>query len=973
MKTCLKDRIEKILTFPLNVFFVTITFILFWLYLAPMLQMDFFPSKAIANTAGRITTPRWPHEKSDLRPDPDLIFGRLPNGFGYVLMVNHNPKGRVSMHLDVLVGSFNEREKERGLAHFLEHMQFNGSTHFKPGELVKYFQRIGMQFGPDANAHTGFDETVYDILLSKGDAENISNGLLVMRDFADGALLLPPEIDKERKVILAEMRSRDSADYRTLEASLKFIFPDALMSKRLPIGTVETLRNADQKILRNFYQTCYRPENMVVVLVGEFDPKIAEKAINERFYDMRAKRPRQSKPAFGKIEHKGIKSFYHYEKESGNTTVSIENVVKIARKPDSLSFQKKVLNRYLADLMLQNRLDAMLKDPKIPFTSAAIGSGQYLDQVQYAKISAKTNAADWDKVLMRLEKILRRALIYGFLPSELTRVKNDFRAELINGVKEASTRDSRDLAGRIITHVNTDRVLQSPRQELDIFGPISKKITIADVNRAFRSVWSADHRLLSVTGNARLNGGLKASENLIRTAYDKSLKSAVIAPKKVSAVKFPYLSTPKNDGQIRSRKHISDLGIEQIDFNNGLRLNLKKTDFERNQVIVNVAFGYGRSNEPEDAAGISELATAVVNASGLGRLSDDELQTALAGKTSQVSFKVKEENFLITGSTVSDELSLMFQLIYAHLVDPGFKESAYRLSLERLRQRDQAMRRSIDGVMSMSGERFLAGGDRRFGTASYDELKKISLRQIKRWIKKGYETTPLEVSIVGDFDTKEVVELVLRYLGGLPSKTKSLAPKRANRINFPKDRSAQFRVESRIPKSLIVVAYPTNDFWDIHRTRRMSALADLLSERLRVYIREEMGAAYSPFAYHQAFRAYPGYGMLKAQIVTKPEEAITVADAVKEIAQQIYAQPISADELQRIIDPLVTSIKDLRRTNGYWLNSVLTLSRRHPQQLKWSRTMVKDYPSITKEELCALAKKYFKKETSATVIVLPKD
>jgi zinc protease len=973
MKICLKDRIEKILTFPLNVFFVTVVFSLFWLYLAPMLQMDFFLSKASADTASGITLPRWPHEESDLRPDPDLIFGRLPNGFGYVLMVNHNPKGRVSMHLDVLVGSFNEREKERGLAHFLEHMQFNGSTHFKPGELVKYFQRIGMQFGPDANAHTSFDETVYDILLSKGDAKNISDGLLVMRDFADGALLLPSEINKERKVILAEMRSRDSADYRTLEASFKFAFPDALISKRLPIGTVKALKNADQNILRNFYQTWYRPENMVVVLVGEFDPKIAQKAINQRFYDMRAKRPRQSKPDFGQIEHQGIQSFYHYEKESGNTTVSIENVVEIERKPDSLSFQKKVLNRYLADLMLQNRMDAMLKDPKIPFTSADIGSGQYFNKVQYAKISAETKADNWDNSLIKLENTLRRALIYGFLPSELRRVKNDFRAELINGVKEASTRDSRDLAERIISHINTDRVLQSPQQELDIFGPIAEKITVADVNKAFRSVWSADHRLLSVTGNARLGKGLETQENSIRAAYDKSLKSAVLAPKKLSTVTFPYLATPKNNGKIISRKHILDLGIEQIDFSNGLRLNLKKTDFERNQVTVNVDFGYGRSSEPADAAGISELAPAVVNASGLGRLSDDELQTALAGKTSRVSFKVKEENFLITGSTVSDELPLMFQLIYAHLLDPGFRESAYRLSLERLRQRDQAMMRSVDGVMSMSGERFLAGGDSRFGSASYDELKKISLKRIEHWIKKGYETTPLEVSIVGDFDTKEVVELVSRYLGGLPKKTKFLAPKRTNKIDFPKNRSAQFKVESRIPKSLIVVAYPTNDFWDIHQTRRMSALADLLSERLRVYIREEMGAAYSPFAYHQAFRAYPGYGMLKAQIVTKPEQALTVADAVKTIAQQIYAQPISTDELNRIIDPLVTSIKDLRRTNGYWLNTVLTLSKRHPQQLEWSRTMAKDYPLITKEDLLALSKKYLKKETAATVIVLPKD
>jgi zinc protease len=974
MRTSLKNRSKKNLNFPFGSWFVAFLFVLSWLCLAAMFKVVFFPSSVTAGTVDGVATdlPLWPHEKSDLEPDPALIFGRLPNGFGYTLMMNRTPKERVSMHLDVQVGSFNEREEERGMAHFLEHMQFNGSTHFKPGELVKYFQRIGMQFGPDANAHTGFSETVYDILLPKGDAKNISDGLIVMRDFADGALLLQSEIDRERKVVLSEMRTRDSADSRTFEASLEFTFPDALLSKRLPIGKEKILRNANRDLLKAFYQTWYRPDNMVLILVGDFDPKIAEKAIKEHFGDMQAQRPQPGKPDFGGILHKGIKCFYHYEKESGNTTVSIENIVEIERQPDTLALQKKLLIRYLADLIVQNRIDAMLKDPATPFTSADIASGQYLHKVRYAGISAETNAANWENSLIKLEKILRRALIYGFLPSELERVKDDFQAELNNGIKKASTRNSRDLARRIIRHLNTDRVMQSPQQEKDIFGPILEDVTIEEVNAAFRSVWSADHRLLLVTGNAQLKENSKDPKEIIQDVYTQSLKTAVSAPKKLSAVKFPYLPEPKVEGQIISRKSISDLGIEQINFNNGLRLNLKKTDFERHQVNVNVSFGYGRSDEPVNTPGISELTQVVVNESGVGRLTSDELKAALVGKTSQVSFGVKEEHFLVSGTTVSDELLLLFQLIHAHLVEPGFKESAYRLSLKRFRQRDQALMQSVDGTMSILGERFLAGGDSRFGSTSYDELKRISLAQIKKWVKNGYETTPLEVSVVGDFDTKAVIALVSRYLGGLSGKKTAVSRKRSNKINFPKNRSVQYTVESRIPKSLVVVAYPTDDFWDIHRTRRLSALADLLSERLRVYIREEMGAAYSPYAYSHSFRAYPGYGMLRSHITTHPKQVKVVGDAVKEITQQISTKPINPDEFKRIIDPTVTSIKDLRRTNQYWLNSVLTLSLRHPEQLEWSRTIENDYRAITAEELQKLAQKYLKEETVATVMVVPK-
>ena len=215
-------------------------------------QKDTFGTTAGADEeANSALLPIWPHDNSDLKPDPALFFGKLENGFRYVLMHNRNPENRVSMHLNVQAGSMQETDGQQGLAHYLEHMLFNGSEHFAPGELVKYFQSIGMQFGADANAHTGFFETVYDIFLPAGDRENLEKGLLVMHDYAGGALLLPSEIDRERKIILAEKRSRDSASYRTFVATLDFELPDARMTHRLPIGTDAVLNSAGQEELKD--------------------------------------------------------------------------------------------------------------------------------------------------------------------------------------------------------------------------------------------------------------------------------------------------------------------------------------------------------------------------------------------------------------------------------------------------------------------------------------------------------------------------------------------------------------------------------------------------------------------------------------------------------------------------------------------------------------------------------------------------
>jgi zinc protease len=215
---------------------------LLWLSFLILFTLTAFSSAAAE--AGRSI---WPHDGSDLAPDPSLTFGKLPNGFRYVLMKNTTPRDRVSMHLNVQAGSLHESDDQQGLAHFLEHLLFCGTTHFPPGELVRYFQEIGMQFGPDANAHTGFADTVYDILLPSGGREDLEKGLLVLRDYADGALLLESEIDRERNVVLAEKRARDSADYRTFLATLGFRFPDARLPHRLPIGKEEVLRTAGRR------------------------------------------------------------------------------------------------------------------------------------------------------------------------------------------------------------------------------------------------------------------------------------------------------------------------------------------------------------------------------------------------------------------------------------------------------------------------------------------------------------------------------------------------------------------------------------------------------------------------------------------------------------------------------------------------------------------------------------------------------
>jgi len=961
--------------------FFTAKFYLHTLIIVTLLNFSFInQSAASKNTAQHLskvfrsdqhTTSLgvWPFEKSDLDPDPALLFKKLPNGFKYILMENHHPKNRVSMHLNIQAGSMNESDSQQGLAHFLEHMLFNGSTHFKPAELVKFFQNIGMQFGPDANARTGFDETVYDILLPEGNKENLEKGLVVMKDFAEGALLLPSEIEKERRVVLAEKRTRDSASYRTYVETLKFEFPDARISKRLPIGKEETLKKVDQTQLKLFYHTWYRPEKMILVLVGDFDVKLAGMLIEDKFSTLTPRAPPGTSPEFGDIEHKGVKPFYHFEKESGNTTVSIEVLEKVLAEPDSHDFRKRQLLEDIANRMITYRLDTLIRKPDAPFTSASISSGIFLSQVKYANITADSSPENWKRSLSLIEQILRKALIFGFTESELARVKKDLLSELDIAVKQSSTRNSGKLAREIIWSLNSDRVFMSPRQEKELLTPIIDSVTLRNVHDALKDAWAPEHRLLLVTGNAELSD--KDPEHRILDTYDKSIQVAVSRPIEEKSFVFPYLPEPEKKGPVVRTETISDLDITQVDFKNGVRLNFKKTDFKANQVLINLSFGRGRSFEPSNRPGLALLTESVMNESGLGTLSKDELDRAMTGKNTSVVFSVEEDRFKFNGETVSSEVPLLFQLLHAHIVDPGFRKDAYELSLKRFSQKYKALSTSIDGAMTLSGRRFLAGDDSRFGYPDYEEFKTLTLDDIKSWMVPSLNKNDIEISVVGDFDVDSAIQLTAKYFGSLFLNPIVNTQKEIDLPVFPVGQSREILVQTRIPKGLVVIAYPTEDLWNINRTRRLSILSEIVSDRLREQIREKLGSAYSTFAFNRPSRAYPRYGVLEAMAYVGPEESGMVVTEVKKIVSTIAKDGVTQDELNRAKEPTLTSIKDMLRKNDYWLDTVLTGSKIHPQQIDWSRTILKDYDSITKETVSDFAKKYLNNETAATIIVKP--
>ncbi|MBF0210343.1 MAG: insulinase family protein [Desulfamplus sp.] len=906
--------------------------------------------------------------------DPALVEGVLPNGMRYLLFKNATPKDRVSMHLNIQAGSMHERDDQQGLAHYLEHMLFNGSTHFKPGELIEYFQSIGMMFGPDANAQTGFFETIYDILLPASDKESLEKGLLILQDYAQGALILDSEVERERGVIVAEMRERDSVASRTFKASLEFELPESLIARRLPIGIKSVIESADRTLLKDYYDTWYRPDNMAIVMVGDFDIDLAANLIQERFSTMQPRAPAAELPVNTWESHAAEEVFYHYEPEAGKTDVSINTVTWVPFEPENVdNFKERVLRR-IGDTIVQNRLSKDVRKEDSPFSNAGIYSGIFLQNINFTSISAQCSADKWQESLAIIEKTLRRALDYGFTEPELERVKADFILGLETAVKEASTRESRTLAREILSSINRNRVFLSPEQERGILKNFIENLTVEDVNRAFKDNWSADHRLIEVTGNALVKEERITPEASILSSYHKSQQVEVTQVENNDDVVFPYLPEPESSrANIEKDKMLDSLGIRMVDFKNGVRLNVKKTDFKKGEFIYRFDFGGGKKSEPWKKQGLALLTQGVINESGVGKLNRDELETALAGKNISFSFSIDEGSFVYSGSAAPNETTLLFQLLYTLIMDPGFDEEALILFKNRYSQMFQELLSTTDGMMQFKGEAFLAGGDTRFGMPTLEQMQSLSMKDVRRWITPFLRQSKMEISVVGDIDVEEVIASASKYFGSMALKRVATRAEQERRdhIVFPEGKKIELQVDSKIDKALVVMAFPTDDFWNIKQTRRLNLLSKILSERLRKTVREELGATYSPYAYNDSSQNYKGYGVMRAVINVSPDKVDDIIQQTESIADSMTIEPISDKELELVLVPILTYIKDVKRTNSYWLNSVMSGSLNHPEKIEWAANIDEDYRSVDLDEIWGLAKRFCDTSRAAFIVIQP--
>jgi zinc protease len=915
--------------------------------------------------------PSFAQETSDLRPDPSAVWGRLPNGLRYVLLPNKEPRNRASLRLVVGSGSLYETEAQCGLAHYLEHMAFNGSTHYAPGTLVEYLQRLGMDYGADTNASTTFDSTVFLLELPNTQPATLAEGFQVLGDYAGGLLIEAQQINKERGIILAEKRTRDSVEYRSWVAENEFLLADSLIPKRMPIGLTEVIEKAPREQFVDFYNAWYRPENLAVIAVGDFDPATVGIQIKQAFGSLQPRAPARPQPDLGRVATApGLHVGFHREPEAARATVSIQTVTPYSNEPDTAAKRLRDLPRDLGFQMLTRRLSILAKTENAPF---AEGYANISDEYRFfrnASVELHGKPENWHTSLTVAEQELRRALEFGFQPAELAEATANYLNSLDQGAKSAPTRRSDELATELISCLLRNEVFTHPDADLALFKPALDKVTVDDCLRAFRAAWAVDQRYVFVTGNIDLARGSAAPEQIIAGIYEASHAAAVKPPESLAHEAFAYTDFGPA-GAVVHREHVDDLGVDLIEFANGVHLNLKKTDFEANTVRVNVRVGTGRLTEPASEPGLALLSDLAFITGGLGKHSIDDLQRLFAGKTVGLDFDVRDDAFDFSGATNREDLLTQLQLFAAYVVDPGYRSEAQRQATKTIEAMYNQFAHTPTGPMRTEVPCLLASNDPRFGLPTREVASARTLDEMKGWLTPQLAGGAIEIGIAGDLDVDATIAAVARTFGAFPKRAPKPGLADARKVLFPTPFTKRYSVPTEIPKGLVTIYWPTTDSRDIRIGRRLTLLAEILSDRLRVKVREEMGDAYSPESYSAPSDTFLNYGFLLAEISIDPARAQKIVDTVLAIAADLQKNGVTPDELTRAKQPILTSLKETVRTNPYWLNAVIGSCQEFPQRLDWCRTRSSDFEGITKAEIDALAAKYLDPARSIRVTVLP--
>jgi zinc protease len=877
------------------------------------------PPAAPADPALATGGPLWGFEMSRRAPDPAVRFGRLPNGLRYALQHNETPSDGVAMRLRIGSGALQERDEERGLSHFLEHMAFRGSARVPDGEVVRMLERQGLRFGADTNATTGLDQTIYHFNFPRADEAALDTGLMLFREIGERLTLDPQLIEQEKGVILAEERVRDVPSRRAGLAQLQQQLAGTRAAQRLPMGRTETVQAATAERLRRYYLANYRPDNATLIVVGNIDVDAVERQIRERFADWRNATPPDT-PALG--EARPTRRVVEFVAPDAPSALTLSWVRPADLRPHTPAVSREFLVQGLAVSALNQRLRDRVQQPGSPLLGAmAHVQASLFGAAGLAQLSVQAQPGRWTEALDAAVAELRQLLAHGVTPDDMARLLPGVRSQMQARLAQEPTRTHAAIADRLLSAVQPHAPYLSAQQALTETEPLLTELLPDELTAALRDVFGNPEPLLfrSTRSDAV---GVDALTQRLADAMARPVAASVA----VAVADWPYTDFGEPSA-IVARTQDAELGTTSVQFANGARLIVKRMAQQKDRVSVRVQLGQGRAGVASRQWHALWAVGPAVTSGGTGQRSAAEIQQwrQRSGKRIELSFSAGVHAFVLSGATRPADLLAQLQLLAAHARDPGFRPEFGEKLAALGGSQVGSLEAQASGVHEREVARVMHRGDARLGLLpSAADVRATRAGELAAMLKPALAGAP-DIVIVGDVTVDAAIAAVQATFGAGEER--------------PRQSRAALKVEPVVGGGAPYVAYHRGradqavlgwywampDHWAdpalAHTGRVASAV---LRSRLTGSVREQLGITYSPQASAGASLEVPGAGRLSVTIETPPEKFDAVRELLRAQLLDLAESPVSADELQRARQPRVESALKEAEGAGYW---VLWLSR----------------------------------------------
>jgi zinc protease len=855
--------------------------------------------------------------------DPAVETGELANGTRYYIRRNTMPANRVSLRLAVNVGSIHEEEDQRGLAHFLEHMAFNGSEHFKPGELVSFLESIGAGFGPHVNAYTSFEETVYMLDVPTDKPGFVDRGMLAMRDFAAGITLDAEEIEKERGVVIEEWRGRLGASSRITEKQLPIIFAKSRFAERLPIGIPDILKTFPRQRLVDFYQRWYRPDRMAIIVVGDLDPAEARKLIDKHFAPIPKATAPLPDPDKTVPPNKEPLFSVATDPEAQGWSVSV--VFKRASEPErTVGDYRRSLVQQMVTQMLNLRLREIARRENAPFLSARGGNTGLTRNLEAFELEATVQEGRLTTGLEALMLEAKRMQTFGFSTDELERARAATLAFYDRAFKERNTTESRQYAAEYVRAFLEQEPIPGIEFEQKIAATYLPTITVEEVTEEARKLITEDNRVVLAVAPQK-EGVTVASEQDLRAALTTAERTEVEAWTDALAGR-DLVENPPTPGKVTGRRRIAELDTTVLTLSNGVEVWLKPTDFKTDQVLFSsYALGGASLASPEEYLEAS-LVSSLVGIGGMGGLSPVDLSKLLAGKIAQASPSIGDYTHGTSGSASPRDLETALELNYLAFTSPNLTREAFEIFKRRLVGMLENQAQNPRFVFSERVNLVNTSNHYSAKAPTPADIQALDLEAMTRFYKERFSNAAdFTFMIVGTFKEEEIVPLLEKWVASLPSTGKKGSNFRDMGVRFPPKIVKEEVRKGKEPASQTVMSFFADTGLDEYEMHRARAAASLLGIRLRDILREELGATYGVSVSYQNSIPLKGYGAMTVQFGSAPENVEKLTSAVLKEVERLKAEGPTADDLTRVKELERRNLEEAVKQNAYWLGSMQTV------------------------------------------------